>query len=123
MGENHGVVLVSSDVALAELLASSTLIARTWPRAGGDVCLLVHLLRVSVPSLAEALSAGLVLLADNSLRGPELTLTAGTAVIHGLAQTKDGDPIGDPKRRANEVVRIEVIDVVAEGRSARKVTR
>jgi hypothetical protein len=115
------VVLASSDAALAQLLSSSTAITRTWPQAGEDVRLLVHLLKISQPSLAQALRTGLVVLASWSHREAGLTLVSGAAVLHGVAQDNTGSPIPDPHGRAHEVRQLLVLDVVAEGRSAMKV--
>ena len=94
---------------------------RTWPQAGDDVLLLVHILKISQPSLAQALATGLVVLATWSQRDAELTLAAGDAVVRGLAQDDNGGPVPDPRRRAHEVLQLLVLDVVAEGRSAMKV--
>lgn len=114
-------ILASSDATLAELLTSSAAIAQTWPRAGDDVLLLVHILKISLPSLADALATGLVVLVTCSPRDAELTLSAGDAVLRGLAQDDLGGRIADPRRRAREVLQLQILDVVAEGRSAMKV--
>ena len=115
--------MVASDASLAEVLASSTLITQTWPRASDDVFLLVHLIKVTLPSLAEVLSTGLVTLTSASPGIGEFSLGLGLAELTGYAQTKDRKPVLDPKRHANAVVCINVVDVVAEGRSAVKGAR
>lgn len=115
--------MVSSDASLAEMLASSTLITQTWPQASDDVFLLVHLIKVTLPSLAEVLSTGLVNVTFAGPRSAELSLGFGLAQLIGHAHSKDHEPVTDPRRHANDVVRINILDVVAEGRSAVKVAR
>ena len=116
-------IIVSSDAWIAEMLASSALITQTWPQASDDVFLLVHLIKVTLPSLAEVLSTGLVTLTSASLESTELSLGLGLAELTGHAQTKDREPVTDPRSYANDVVCINIVDVVAEGRSAVKVAR
>lgn len=116
-------IMASSDASLAEVLASSTLIIQTWPQANGDVFLLVHLIKVTLPSLAEVLSTGLVTLASASHLTDELSLGFGSAELAGHAQTKDREPVIDPRYHASDVVRIDIVDVIAEGRSAVRVAR
>ncbi|WP_026877254.1 hypothetical protein [Jiangella gansuensis] len=116
-------IMVSSDASLAEVLASSTLIAQTWPQASDDVFLLVHLIKVTLPSLAEVLSTGLVSLTSATPSAAGMSLGLGLAELTGQAQTKDREPVTDPRRNANDVVRIDIVAVVAEGRSAGKVAK
>lgn len=115
--------MVASDASLAKVLMSSTLITQTWPQASDDVFLLVHLIKVTLPSLAEVLSTGLVTMTSASPGVTQLSLGFGLAELTGYAQTKDRKPVIDPKRHANAVVCINVLDVVAEGRSAMKGAR
>lgn len=114
-------LLVATDAGLSGLLASSASIDRMWPQAGDDVRMLVHLLRVSHPSLAGALSTGLLALVAWNASDPEITLAAGQAAVRGVAQDDSGKPIPGPRERADEVLQLHVLDVVAEGRSIRKV--
>ena len=116
-------ILVVPETPLAQLLASGTLITQTWPQVNDDVFLLVHILKITLPSLAEVLSTGLVVLVASSPHTAEVTLSTGGAHLNGLAKTKDGQPVTGPNQRADEVVRIDIVDVVAEGRSAVKVAR
>lgn len=116
-------IMVSSDAALAEVLASTALITQTWPQASDDIFLLVHLIKVTLPSLAEVLLTGLVTLKFASPGTAELSLGLGRAELTGHAQSKDLEPVTDPRRHANDVLCIDILDVVAEGRPAVKVAR
>ena len=113
-------LLVVTDVGLSEVLASSVLLMQLWPSAFDEVKLLITVLRMSVPSLAEVLTTGLVtLLMPASVdTAHELVLVAGGAQLRAIAQTEDGGPVPAPRLHLADVVRLEVFDVLAEGRSA-----
>ena len=112
------VMIASSDSSVADLLSSSTSIARKWPHAHDDVCLIVHLIKVTLPSLAEVLSLGLIVLTSASKNTSELTLTLVVAELRGKAQTKDRNPVTDPSSHCTDVVCIDVVEVLADDRSA-----
>jgi hypothetical protein len=113
-------MVVVTDVQLSEVLASSVLLMQLWPSAFDEVKLLITVLRMSVPSLAEALATGLVtlLMPPNGATAHELVLVTGGAQLRAVAQTKEGEPVPSPHGHLAEVVRLEVLDVLAEGRSA-----
>jgi hypothetical protein len=114
-------ILVVSDAALAELLASSVLLAQLWPGAAAqEVKLLMHILRVSVPSLAEALAVGLVKLDASSTHsdGAEVLLAFKTAVLRAIALDREGRLIGAPHGRLADVIQLDIVDLSVAGCSA-----
>ena len=116
-------IVVVTDAALHELLSSGTLITTTWPRAHEDVFVLVKVLQITVPTLAEVLSTGLItLLAANALTS-EITLATERATLQAVALTQHGERVADPQTSADQVFRVDILDVAAEGRSASKVAR
>ena len=56
-------ILVIPNAGLTQLVASSTLLAATWPGACEEIKLLIQVLRMSWPSLAEALALGVMSIA------------------------------------------------------------
>jgi hypothetical protein len=116
-------IVVVTDPALNELLASGTLISTTWPRAHEDVFVLVKVLQITVPTLAEVLSTGLINLFASNTRTSEITLATGLATLQAVALTQHGERVADPEQDADQVFRVDVLDVTAEGRSASKVAR
>lgn len=123
ISDSAGMIVVATDVQLSEVLASSVLLMQLWPSAFHEVKLLITVLRMSVPSLAEALTTGLVtlLLPPSVETAHELVLVAGGAQLRAIAQNKDGEPVPTAHQHLADVVRLEVLDVFAEGRSALRV--
>lgn len=116
-------IVVVTDQPLSRLLASGTAIERTWPRANGDVRVLVTLLQVTFPSLAEVIETRLVALAATTNRTSVVTLTSGSAIVLAVAQDEDGERVREPKANPEEVVRLDILDVQAEGLSGAEVAR
>ena len=106
-----------SDVALGQVLASSVLLGQAWPGAVQEVQLLLQILRVSVPSLAEALAVGLISLAATqaAAAGNEVILSYKRTSLRALAQTKNGAPVIDPSAELASVVRLDILRVDVEG--------
>jgi len=115
------VIVVVSDAALHRLLSSDRLIASSWPHDGEDVCVLVKLLQVTFPSLAEVLSLGLVDLAG--VNQSEVTLAHRQASVRALALSQAGHEVPDPKQHPHAVLQLDIIDLKASGCSAAKVAR
>lgn len=111
-----------TDAPLNRFLSSGTAIMRTWPRANEDVRVLVKLLQVTFPSLAEVIETRLVALADANNRTSVVTLSLGEATVLAVAQDDDGDRVPKPQENLEEVVRLDIVDVQAEGRSGAEVT-
>lgn len=82
--------------------------------------MLIHLLRMSVPSLAEVLAMGLVafLAPAAGMISSQLSLAYRTAVLTADAIGEDGEHIGTPHLRPADVRRLVVTDLSAGGRSA-----
>lgn len=113
------------DAGLYELLASQLLLSQMWPGVHQEVMTLVHVLRISVPSLAEVLAVGLVQLvtpATGKLTA-DMAVTHRRAVITGVARRReDGSRVTSPHRRLGEVTWLEVRDVAVAGSSALRMT-
>lgn len=116
-------IVVVTDAPLRRLLASGTTIDRTWPHANDDVRVLVTLLQNTFPSLAEVIKTRLVAIAAANDRTSVVTLTSGSATVLAVAQDEDGGRVREPKANPEEVVRLDIVDVQAEGRSGAEVAR
>jgi hypothetical protein len=113
------VILVIPDAGLTQLVASSALLAATWPGACEEIKLLIQVLRMSWPSLAEALALGVIsILAPAAGASTSLiSLVHRTVVLTGIARDEGGDQVGAPHLRPAEVQRLDVTDLVVGGRS------
>jgi hypothetical protein len=116
-------IVVVTDQPLKRLLQSGTAIDNAWPHANDDVRVLVKLLEVTFPSLAEVIETRLVALAAANNRTSVVTLTSGSANVLAVAQDEDGERVKEPKANPEEVVRLDIVDVQAEGRSGAEVAR
>ena len=113
------VILIIQDAGLAELVASPVLLAQVWPGAFDEVMMLIQVLRMSVPSLAEALAVGLVSMLTPAIGtpSPRISLAYRSAVLSAAAASEAGDRIAAPHLRPAEVWRLEVTDLVVGGQS------
>jgi hypothetical protein len=111
--------LIIPHAGLAQMIASPVLLAQAWPAACGEVMMLIHVLRMSVPSLADALAVGLVsmLTPASGAPSPLVSLAYRTAVLTAVAVSQSGDLVDTPHLRAHEVRLLEVTDLVVGGRS------
>lgn len=121
--QTQQVIVIATDGPLKQLLESSALVTSTWPHAHEDVFVLVKVLQVTFPTLAEVIGTGLVTLIAANWRTSVVTLSAGAATLLAIAQDQDGGRVADPKGNAHMVVQLDIIDVEAEGRAASKVAR
>ena len=105
---------------LAELMASSVLLSRMWPSACQEVAMLIHVLRISDPSLADALHVGLVSVMTPPSGRPsaEVLLAHKSAVLSAVARHEAGGRITAPHNRPNEIRWLEVTDLAVAGYSA-----
>ena len=119
-GNTYTVILVVPDAGLAQLAASPVLLAQMWPAACEEVMMLIHLLRMSAPSLAEVLAMGLIaILAPTAgMISSQISLTYRTAMLTADAIGENGERIGTPHLRPADVRRLVVTDLSAGGRSA-----
>jgi hypothetical protein len=117
------VIVVVPDEQLNQLLSSGALITATWPHADEDICTLIAVLRFTIPSLADVFGTGLVTLLAANPRTSEITLVAGQATLQALALSQNGERVADPQRNADQILRIDIVDVAADGRSASKGAR
>ena len=113
--------MVVSDAPLRRLLESEALIRSTWPHVNGDVLVLVELLQVTEPSLAEVLETGLVGLGAASPRNSVVTLVHEGASVLAVSQDDDGGRVAKPMTNPEKVVCLDIVDVQAEGRSGAEV--
>ena len=119
-GNTYTVILVVPDAGLAQLAASPVLLAQMWPAACEEVMILIHILRMSFPSLAEVLAMGLIaiLAPAAGMISSQISLTYRTAVLTADAIGENGEHIGTPHLRPADVRRLVVTDLSAGGRSA-----
>ena len=103
------------DPSLGEVLASQALLVRAWPLAASDVIMLLQLLRLSVPSLAETLAMGLVVLIPAS--GHLIEVRYGRAALIGVGRRNDESVVHAPLESPHEVTRLDVRDVRVANRS------
>lgn len=113
-------ILVVPDAGLAQLAASSVLLAQMWPTAWEEVMTLIHMLRMSFPSLAEVLAMGLiaVLAPAAGMVSSQLSLAYRTAVLTAEATGENGEHVAAPHLWPAQVRRLVVTDLSAGGRSA-----
>ena len=112
-------ILVIPDAGLAQLVASSALLVATWPGACEEIKLLIQVLRMSVPSLAEALALGVIsVLAPAAEASTSLiSLVHRTVVLTAVTRNEAGDQVGAPHLRPAEVWRLDVTDLLVGGGS------
>gem|GEM_PF-1791467 len=81
--------------------------------------ILDHVLRMSVPSLAEALKAGLisVLAPPADVTSAQISLGYGPAVLSAIAGGENGDQVAAPHLRPAEVRRLDITDLTVGGLS------
>lgn len=79
--------------------------------------MLIQVLRMSFPSLAEALAVGLVALLTPATGRPaaEISLAHKRAVLVAVARTQLGDRVQVPHTRPTQVGRLDVIDLAVGG--------
>jgi hypothetical protein len=111
--------LVVPDVGLQQLIASAALLVQAWPGAWEETMLFIQILRMSVPSLAEALTIGLisVLAPASNAASPQISLGCGPAVLSAIASGENGDQIAAPHLRPAEVRRLDITDLTVGGLS------
>jgi hypothetical protein len=114
-------IVLVPDEPLHRLLATGTRIVSTWPQTNEDVRVLVKLLQVTIPSLAEVLATGLVVLTVANARDSIVTLRLGEVFLMAIAQDEDGRRVRDPGNNPEKVVRLDIVDVQSEGRSGAEV--
>lgn len=113
------VILTSSDAALAALLVSPLLLAQAWPGVCEEVKTLIHVLRMALATLADALDIGLVDVVAPRMAVPagQISLTCGSAMLTAVAKDETGEVICDPQDHPALVRRLEIISLTAGGRS------
>ena len=81
--------------------------------------LFIQVLRMSVPSLAEALTIGLisVLAPPSDAASPQISLGCGPAVLSAIAGGENGDQVAAPHLRPAEVRRLDITDLTVGGLS------
>jgi hypothetical protein len=111
--------MVVPDAGLQQLITSAALLAQTWPGAWEETILFIQVLRLSVPSLAEALTIGLisVLAPPSDTASARISLGCGPAVLSAIAGGENGAPIAAPHLRPAEVLRLDVTDLTVGGLS------
>jgi len=118
-GNTRAVILVVPDAGLRQLIASAAFLAQAWPGAWEEVMLFIQVLRMSVPSLAEALKAGLisVLAPSADAASPRISLGYGPAVLSAIAGGENGYQVAAPHLRPAEVRRLDITDLTVGGLS------
>ena len=92
------VILTAPDADLAHLLVSAALLAQMWPGAYEEVQMLIQLLKLAVPALAQALSGGLItaLTAPTGAALSQISLAYRAAVLSGTAGNRPASPSSRP---------------------------
>ncbi|MDE0775446.1 MAG: hypothetical protein OSB43_04135 [Nocardioides sp.] len=116
-------IVLVNDEPLRRLLATGARIMSTWPQTNEDVRVLVKLLQVTIPSLADVLATGLVVLTVVSAKDSIVALTLGDVFLIAIAQDGEGRRVRDPMNNPERVVRLDIVDVQSEGRSGAEVAR
>jgi len=108
------------DSGLAGLLNSSALLAKTWPGAHREAAVLIQILRISDPSLADAMRIGLinVLTPTDGQARTHIALGHKRAILTAEARDRKGDTIESPHNKPGQVEWLEVLDVAVAGLSA-----
>jgi uncharacterized protein YhaN len=97
---------------LRRTLNSLDLLQRAWPDHAQEVMTLVHVLRISRPSLADALKTGLLSLESGGHgRLGRVHLAHRSAELTALALADGGTEVERPHERAHEVTWLEVEQV------------
>jgi len=113
-------VLTVPDAGLEGILASTMLLAQLWPGAVEEVKIVIQVLLTARPSLAEALSVGLVRMLAPVGGAPAslVVLAYQSVVLSALAADKAGEAVAEPHLRPADVWQLAVADVVVGGRPA-----
>jgi hypothetical protein len=113
------VLLTVPDAGLEVLLASSVLLKQTWPGASQEAMMLIQVLRVAAPSLADVLAIGLVSLLTPSTgrSAAEVALVHQRAVLSAIARRESGARVTAPHTHPCDVTWLEVTDLAVAGRS------
>jgi hypothetical protein len=114
------VILIVPDLRLQQLVTSALLLAQAWPGAWEEVMLLIQVLRMSAPSLAEALKVGLisVLAPAPDLTSAQISLGYGSTILSALAGSETDERVAAPHLRIAEVYRLDITDLTVGGNSA-----
>ena len=123
-GKNGPVLVTVPNADLAEIMASSVLLSRMWPSACQEVGMLIHVLRISDPSLADALTTGLISVVTPPSGKPsaEISLAHKSAVLSAIARREAGGRVTAPHNRPSQIRWLEVIDLAVAGHSAMRGT-
>jgi hypothetical protein len=105
------------DPGLGELLASQARLLQAWPDAAFEVMKFITVLRCSTPSLAEALTLGLVVLAAPAAALGAVDLRYRRAEMSAIGRRGDGTEVQRPHEHLGEVTCIEIRDVMVAGRA------
>lgn len=113
-------IVTVPDARLEAILTSAVLLAQLWPTAAEDVKVIMQLLLMAGPSLAQVLSTGLlrVLTPAAGTAGSHVSLTCRDLVLSALASGENGDPVPEPHLRPGDVRQLAVSGLLAGGRSA-----
>lgn len=105
------------DPTLYELLASHARLLQAWPEAAIEVMKFITVLRNSTPSLADALTLGLVVLAAPAAAIAGLDLRYRRAAVSAVGRRSDGTEVKRPHEHLGEITCIEILDVTVDGHS------
>jgi hypothetical protein len=112
------VILVIPNAGLDQLIASPVLLAQMWPGACDEVKMLIQVLRMSFPSLAQVLAVGLItILGPWAEDSPRIALGYGNAVLSAVAFSEADDLVAAPHLQPGSVLRLEVADLSVGGQS------
>jgi hypothetical protein len=94
-------------------MASVAMLKRTWPAYHDEAMMLIHLVRVAAPSLADVLALGMISVLAPTPRASAATIQLAyrTAVLGAVAYCANGDQVPAPHLHPSEVTHLEVTDL------------
>jgi len=111
------VLLTVPDRGLAELLSSQSLLLQTWHDAAHDVMMLIHILRTAMPTLADVLAVGLIVLTTPAACSV-LVLQHRRAALTAVGRRDDGSEVSTPQQCLREITQLEVHGVSIDDHAA-----
>lgn len=112
------------DRSLAAFLGSSKALAQKWPGTHPEAVMLMHVLRISHPSLADALRTGLIhmITPPATGAGSRISLVHKSAIIVANARNEIGNTVLSPHTRPKQVTWIEILNLAVGGLNAIRMT-
>ena len=104
------------DAGLHEILASQALLLQLWPGAAEEVITLLRVLQLTMPSLADALAFGIVVLIGAGQQSA-IVLRWERTTVTAIGRDAHGEQVPDPGEGPQQICHLEVRDVAVDGQS------